>query len=94
MKILGPLKRVVDYNVNIYVKADGSDVELAKIAPSKPGIKTRDGTDCLGCARFINADHYSLTDCIYPAGFHARGRFVDHASLSRSNHNPCAIARA
>ena len=30
MKILVPVKRVVDYNVKIRVKSDGSGVELAK----------------------------------------------------------------
>ena len=31
MKILGPLKRVVDFNVKICVKSDGSGVNLAKV---------------------------------------------------------------
>ena len=31
MKILVPIKRVVDYNVRIRVKSDGSDVELANV---------------------------------------------------------------
>ncbi|SEG69334.1 Electron transfer flavoprotein domain-containing protein [Bosea lathyri] len=31
MKILVPVKRVVDYNVKIRVKADGSGVELANV---------------------------------------------------------------
>src|SRR5690606_12376038 len=34
MKILVPVKRVVDYNVKIRVKADGSGVELANIKMS------------------------------------------------------------
>ena len=34
MKILVPVKRVVDYNVNIRVKADGSGVELANVKMS------------------------------------------------------------
>ena len=31
MKILVPVKRVVDFNVKIRVKADGSGVELSNI---------------------------------------------------------------
>src|ERR1700752_4108061 len=34
MKILGPVKRVVDFNVKIRVKADGSGVELANVKMS------------------------------------------------------------
>src|SRR6478672_4575399 len=34
MKILVPVKRVVDYNVKIRVKSDGSGVELANIKMS------------------------------------------------------------
>ena len=34
MKILVPVKRVVDFNVKIRVKADGSGVELANIKMS------------------------------------------------------------
>ena len=34
MKILVPVKRVVDYNVKIRVKADGSGVELANVKMS------------------------------------------------------------
>ncbi|MBP2303482.1 electron transfer flavoprotein alpha/beta subunit, partial [Azospirillum picis] len=31
MKILVPVKRVVDYNVKVRVKADGSGVETANV---------------------------------------------------------------
>ena len=31
MKIIVPVKRVVDYNVKVRVKADHSDVELANV---------------------------------------------------------------
>src|ERR1700674_3883389 len=34
MKILVPVKRVVDYNIKIRIKADGSGVELANIKMS------------------------------------------------------------
>ena len=34
MKIIVPVKRVVDYNVKIRVKADGSGVELANVKMS------------------------------------------------------------
>ena len=34
MKILVPVKRVVDYNVKIRVKADGSGIELANVKMS------------------------------------------------------------
>ena len=34
MKILVPVKRVVDYNVKIRVKSDGSGVELANVKMS------------------------------------------------------------
>ena len=34
MKILVPVKRVVDYNVKIRVKADGSGVDLANVKMS------------------------------------------------------------
>ena len=34
MKILVPVKRVVDYNVKIRVKGDGSGVELANVKMS------------------------------------------------------------
>ncbi|MBL8397334.1 MAG: electron transfer flavoprotein subunit beta/FixA family protein [Candidatus Accumulibacter sp.] len=34
MKILVPIKRVVDYNVKVRVKADGSDVDLANVKMS------------------------------------------------------------
>ncbi|MCL2645283.1 MAG: electron transfer flavoprotein subunit beta/FixA family protein, partial [Betaproteobacteria bacterium] len=34
MKILVPVKRVVDYNVNIRVKADGSGVDTASVKMS------------------------------------------------------------
>ncbi|MDR2015480.1 MAG: electron transfer flavoprotein subunit beta/FixA family protein [Azoarcus sp.] len=34
MKILVPIKRVVDYNVNVRVKADGSGVDLANVKMS------------------------------------------------------------
>ena len=34
MKILVPVKRVIDYNVKVRVKADGSGVELANIKMS------------------------------------------------------------
>ena len=35
MKVLVPVKRVVDFNVKIRVKADGSGVELANVKMSK-----------------------------------------------------------
>ncbi len=31
MKILVPVKRVIDYNVKVRVKADGSGVDLANV---------------------------------------------------------------
>ncbi len=31
MKVLVPVKRVIDYNVKVRVKADGSDVDLANV---------------------------------------------------------------
>ncbi|HPU80435.1 MAG TPA: electron transfer flavoprotein subunit beta/FixA family protein, partial [Accumulibacter sp.] len=34
MKILVPVKRVVDYNVKVRVKSDASDVELANVKMS------------------------------------------------------------
>ncbi len=34
MKILVPVKRVVDYNIKIWIKADGSGVELANVKMS------------------------------------------------------------
>ena len=34
MKILVPVKRVVDYNVKVRVKGDGSGVELANVKMS------------------------------------------------------------
>ena len=34
MKVLVPVKRVVDYNVKIRVKADGSGVDLANVKMS------------------------------------------------------------
>src|SRR5512138_1670343 len=34
MKVLVPVKRVVDYNVNVRVKSDGSGVELANVKMS------------------------------------------------------------
>ncbi len=34
MKILVPVKRVVDYNVKIRIKSDGSGVELANVKMS------------------------------------------------------------
>jgi electron transfer flavoprotein beta subunit len=34
MKVLVPVKRVVDYNVKIRVKGDGSGVELANVKMS------------------------------------------------------------
>jgi electron transfer flavoprotein alpha/beta subunit len=34
MKILVPVKRVIDYNVKVRVKADGSGVELANVKMS------------------------------------------------------------
>lgn len=34
MKVLVPVKRVVDYNVKVRIKADGSDVELAQVKMS------------------------------------------------------------
>ena len=34
MKVLVPVKRVVDYNVKVRVKADGSGVELANVKMS------------------------------------------------------------
>ena len=34
MKILVPVKRVVDYNVKVRVKADGSDVDIANVKMS------------------------------------------------------------
>ena len=42
MKILVPVKRVVDYNVKIRVKPDGSGVELANVnrASAGAGYKT------------------------------------------------------
>ena len=37
MKILVPVKRVVDYNIKIRIKADGSGVELANVKWQKFG---------------------------------------------------------
>ncbi|HCZ13348.1 MAG TPA: electron transfer flavoprotein subunit beta, partial [Candidatus Accumulibacter sp.] len=34
MKILVPVKRVVDYNVKVRIKSDGSDVDLANVKMS------------------------------------------------------------
>ena len=34
MKILVPVKRVIDYNVKVRVKADGSGVDLANVKMS------------------------------------------------------------
>jgi electron transfer flavoprotein beta subunit len=38
MKILVPVKRVVDYNIKIRIKADGSGVELANVKHSIPNL--------------------------------------------------------
>ncbi len=43
MKILVPIKRVVDYNVKIRVKADESGVELANVKMSVNPF------DCIFC---------------------------------------------
>ena len=41
MKILVPVKRVVDYNVKIRVKSDGSGVELTNVKMSmNPSMKS------------------------------------------------------
>ena len=40
MKILVPVKRVIDYNVKIRVKPDGSGVELANVKMSMNGFVT------------------------------------------------------
>lgn len=41
MKILVAVKRVIDHNVKIRVKADGSGVELANVKwPSTPSMKS------------------------------------------------------
>ena len=37
MKVLVPVKRVVDYNVKVRVKADGTDVDLANVKMSMIG---------------------------------------------------------
>jgi electron transfer flavoprotein alpha/beta subunit len=37
MKILVPVKRVVDYNIKIRIKTDGSGVELANVKRQKFG---------------------------------------------------------
>ena len=34
MKVLVPVKRVIDYNVKVRVKADGSGVDLANVKMS------------------------------------------------------------
>ena len=34
MKILVPVKRVADYNVNVRVKSDGTDVDIANVKMS------------------------------------------------------------
>ena len=34
MKVLVPVKRVIDYNVKVCVKADGSGVDLANVKMS------------------------------------------------------------
>ncbi|APX26159.1 Electron transfer flavoprotein, beta subunit (plasmid) [Salipiger profundus] len=37
MKVLVPVKRVIDYNVKVRVKADGSGVDLANVKMSMKG---------------------------------------------------------
>src|SRR5438309_865086 len=37
MKILVPVKRVVDYNVKVRVKSDGSGVDIANVPPEVDG---------------------------------------------------------
>ena len=36
MKVLVPVKRVVDYNVMVRVKSDGSGVDIATVAAEQP----------------------------------------------------------
>ncbi len=47
MKILVPVKRVIDYNVKIRVKADGSGVETANVKFSiTPSTRSRSRKPC------------------------------------------------
>ena len=39
MKVIVPVKRVVDYNVKVRVKADGSGVDLANVKTKSPSKK-------------------------------------------------------
>ena len=41
MKVLVPVKRVIDYNVKVRVKADGSGVDLANVKMSMNPVLVR-----------------------------------------------------
>jgi hypothetical protein len=57
MKILVPVKRVLDYNVKPRVKADGTGVDLAKGLSGLWGRAGARATDA-GCR--ANLEHYRL----------------------------------
>ena len=43
MKVLVPVKRVIDYNVKVRVKADGSGVDLANVKMSMTACRLEPG---------------------------------------------------
>lgn len=54
MKVLVPVKRVIDYNVKVRVKADGSGVDLANVKMSmNPFTSSSAGVCCLSSQLLI-----------------------------------------
>ena len=71
MKVLVPVKRVIDYNVKVRVKADGSGVDLANVKMSmnpfdeiavEEAIRLKEAGD-RDCRRFRSASSSRRKHC-------------------------------
>ena len=95
MKVLVPVKRVIDYNVKVRVKADGSGVDLANVKMSMNPF------DEIAVEEAIRLKEAGTVSEIVPASFKriasstaiSSNGFIDILTLARSTPLPSAFTR-
>ena len=101
MKVLVPVKRVVDFNVKIRVKADGSGVELANVKMSmnpfdeiavEEAVRLKEKGMVHGDRRRLDRSHQVAGDHPHGAGDGRRPRHPDRNARGQAL-EPLAVAK-
>ena len=86
MKVLVPVKRVIDYNVKVRVKADGAGVDLANVKMSMNPF------DEIAVEEAIRLKEASLSLIASSTAISSNG-FIDIFTFARSTPAPSALTR-